>query len=185
MAKTETKKKETKVSKGKGFDPKTILEEIKTPGLIILGMVGGNMAGKLLDKVITVDTTATTFQAKALIKPIVQITAGVGGALLLKDQNLKLIASGVAASGLAGTVKVFLKKDILQGLTNFAGLGDSNDGYKQVFREPMNLQIEAYNPHLPELPERRGEALAELPIETEISGADLGEYTEIKEVQIL
>jgi len=177
MAKKQTSKK------GK-FDAKSIIEEFKTPGLIIIGMVGGNMAGKLLDKVLPVDETATGFQAKALIKPIVQITAGVGGALLLKDQNLKLIASGVAASGLAGTVKVFLKKDILQGLTNFAGLGDSNDGYKQVFREPMNLQIEAYNPHLPELPALTGN-FAELPIETEISGADLGEYTEIKEVQIL
>ena len=161
------------------FDAKSIIEEFKTPGLIIIGMVGGNMAGKLLDKVTKVDEAATGFQAKALIKPLIQITAGVGGALLLKDQNLKLIASGVAASGLAGTVKVFLKKDILQGLTNFAGLGDSNDGYKQVFREPMNLQIEAYNPYLPEL---RG-GLAELPIE--MSGADLGAYTEIKEVQIL
>jgi len=178
MAKKQTSKKAK-------FDAKSIIEEFKTPGLIIIGMVGGNMAGKLLDKVITVDETATGFQAKALIKPLVQITAGVGGALLLKDQNLKLIASGVAASGLAGTVKVFLKKDILQGLTNFAGLGDSNDGYKQVFREPMNLQIEAYNPHLPELPELRGDALAELPIETEMSGTDLGEYTEIKEVQIM
>ena len=177
MAKKQTSKKAK-------FDAKSIIEEFKTPGLIIIGMVGGNMAGKLLDKVIKVDETATGFQAKALIKPLVQITAGVGGALLLKDQNLKLIASGVAASGLAGTVKVFLKKDILQGLTNFAGLGDSNDGYKQVFREPMNLQIEAYNPHLPELPALTGN-LAELPIETEISGADLGEYTEIKEVQIL
>ena len=178
MAKKQTSKKAK-------FDAKSIIEEFKTPGLIIIGMVGGNMAGKLLDKVIKVDETATGFQAKALIKPLVQITAGVGGALLLKDQNMKLIASGVAASGLAGTVKVFLKKDILQGLTNFAGLGDSNDGYKQVFREPMNLQIEAYNPHLPEIPELRGGALAELPIETEISGADLGAYTEIKEVQIL
>jgi len=172
-------KKQT-ISKTK-FDAKSILEEFKTPGLIIIGMVGGNMAGKLLDKVITVDETATGFQAKALIKPLVQITAGVGGALLLKDQNLKLIASGVAASGIAGSVKVFLKKDILQGLTNFAGLGDSNEDYKQVFREPMNLQIEPYIPHLPEL---KG-ALAELPIETEMSGTDLGEYTEIKEVQIL
>jgi len=183
--KTETKKKETKEPKGKGVDLMSILQEVKTPGLIILGMVGGNYAGKLLDKVIKVDETATTFQAKALVKPLVQITAGIGGALFLKDKNLKLIASGVAAGGLAGTVKVFLKKDILNGLASFAGLGDpeptDKPNYNQVFREPINLQIEAYNPHLPELTGN----LAELPIETEISGADLGEYTEIKEVQIL
>ena len=105
------------------LDAKAIIEELKTPGLIILGMVGGNMAGKLIDKAVKVDDTATGFQAKALIKPVIQISAGVGGALFLKDKNLKLICSGVAASGIASTVKVFLKKDILQGLTNFAGLG--------------------------------------------------------------
>ena len=79
------------------MDAKTIMEELKTPGLIIIGMVGGNLAGKMIDKVVKVDSTATGFHAKALVKPVVQITAGVGGALFLKDQNLKLIATGVAA----------------------------------------------------------------------------------------
>jgi hypothetical protein len=162
------------------LDAKAIIEELKTPGLIILGMVGGNMAGKLIDKAVKVDDTATGFQTKALIKPVIQITAGVGGALFLKDKNLKLICSGVAASGIASTVKVFLKKDILQGLTNFAGLGEA---VNQVFREPLNLSIEPYNPDLPQLPPSQ---MAALPVEYEsdISG-DLGEYTEIKSVEIL
>lgn len=175
-----------KVTKQKTkLDAKTILEELKTPGLIILGMVGGNMAGKLIDKVVKVDDSASGFQAKALLKPVVQISAGVGGSLLLKDQNLKLIACGVAASGIASTIKVFLKKDILQGLTNFAGLGDSfSDPVKSVFREPVNLSISPYNPDLPQLPPSQ---MAALPIEqeTDISGADLGDYTEIKSVEIL
>lgn len=165
------------------LDAQSIMEELKTPGLIILGMVGGNMAGKMIDKVMKVDETATGFQVKALVKPVVQITAGVGGALFLKDKNLKLIASGVAASGIASTVKVFLKKDILQGLTEFAGLGDT-DPVKQVFREPVSLSIEPYNPDLPQLPPAQIEAL---PIETEeeMSGSEMGEYQEIKEVEIL
>ena len=169
----------------------SIIEELKTPGLIIVGMIGGNLAGKMLDKALKIDETATGFSAKAMVKPIVQITAGVGGALFLKDKNLKLIASGVAASGIASTVKIFLKKDVLQGLTTFAGLGNSNPDYKQVFREPINLQIEAYNPDLPALQvgaaeENEIDGIATIPIETEeFSGTDLGEYTEIKEVQIL
>lgn len=163
------------------LDTKAIIEELKTPGLIILGMVGGNMAGKLIDKAVKVDDTATGFQVKALIKPVIQISAGVGGALFLKDKNLKLICSGVAASGIASTVKVFLKKDILQGLTNFAGLGEA---VNQVFREPLNLSIEPYNPDLPQLPPSQ---MAALPVEYEsdMSGSDLGEYTEIKSVEIL
>ncbi len=164
------------------LDTKAIFEELKTPGLIILGMVGGNMAGKMIDKAFKVDAEATGFQAKALIKPVVQISAGVGGALFLKDKNLKLIASGVAASGIASTVKVFLKKDILQGLTNFAGLGES-DAVRQIFREPVNLSIEPYNPDLPMLPAVQVEAI---PVESEydMSGA-MGAYQEIKEVEIL
>lgn len=174
---------QTKSSPKPKLDAKAVLEELKTPGLIILGMVGGNMAGKLIDKAVKVDDTATGFQAKALIKPVIQISAGVGGALFLKDKNLKLIATGLAASGIASTVKVFLKKDILQGLTNFAGLGNS-DPVKSVFREPVNLSIEPYNPDLPQLPPAQ---IAALPIESEsdISGADLGGYTEIKSVEIL
>ena len=165
------------------IDAKTILEELKAPGLIILGMVGSTMAGKLIDKVVKVDATATGFQAKALVKPLVQISAGVGGALLLKDKNLKLIASGVAASGIASTVKVFLKKDILQGLVDFSGLGAA-DPVRQVFREPMNLSIEPYNPDLPKLPSPQIEAIP-IESESEISGGDLGEYEEIQEVPIL
>ena len=165
------------------LDAKTVIEELKTPGLIILGMVGGTMAGKLIDKAVKVDDTATGFQAKALVKPVIQISAGMGGALFLKDKNLKLIATGVAASGIAGTVKVFLKKDILQGLTNFAGLGDS-DPVRQVFREPVNLSIEAYNPDLPQLPAAQ---IAAIPIEneSEISGNEMGAYQEVKEVEII
>jgi hypothetical protein len=166
------------------LNAQTILEELKTPGLIILGMIGGNLAGKLIDKAVKVNTAATGFQAKALVKPILQITAGVGGALFLKDKNLKLIASGVAASGIASTIKVFLKKDVLQGLTEFTGLGASSDPVKQVFREPINLSIEPYNPDLPQLPPAQ---VAAIPVEseTEITGSDLGEYEEIKEVSIL
>jgi len=163
----------------------SIIEELKTPGLIIVGMIGGNMAGKMLDKALKVDETQTGFSAIAMVKPLVQITAGVGGALFLKDKNLKLVCSGVAASGIASTVKVFLKKDVLSGFSTFAGLGNANP-VQQVFREPVNLQIEAYTPSLPDLQGRiEAPEIVTLPIETEISGADLGAYTEIQEVEIL
>lgn len=171
------------------LDAKAIIEELKTPGLIILGMVGGNLAGKLIDKAVKVDEEATGFQAKALVKPLIQITAGVGGALFLKDKNLKLIATGVAATGIASTVKVFLKKDILQGLTNFAGLGDSADSnpVNQVFREPISLSIAPYDPDLPQLPPAPNTQIAALPIENEneVSGAEMGEYEEVQAVEIM
>ena len=163
------------------LDVKTVFEELKTPGLIIIGMIGGTLAGKLIDKAIPIDETATGFQAKALVKPILQISAGIGGAIFLKDKNLKLIAGGVAASGIASTVKVFLKKDIL------SGLGDFNiaDPLKRVFRDPINLAIAPYNPELPVLNETNSDLRT---IEIESAPTDMGEladYEEVQEVQIL
>lgn len=163
------------------LDAKTVLEELKTPGLIILGMIGGNLAGKLIDKALPLDETATGFQAKSLVKPIVQITAGVGGAVLLKDKNLKLIAAGVAASGIASTVKVFLKKDILNGLGDF----NIKDPLKRVFRDPVNLAIAPYNPDLPQLPEHRQDVKTINIESAPLSMGELDDYQEVQEVQIL
>ena len=163
------------------IDAKTVLEELKTPGLIILGMVGGNYAGKLIDKVVKIDETATGFQAKSLVKPIVLITAGVGGAILLKDKNMKLVAGGVAASGIASTVKVFLKKDILNGFGDF----NITDPVKNVFREPLNLAIAPYNPELPAL-QGKEENIETIPVESlPLSMGELADYQEVQEVQIL
>ena len=161
------------------LNAKTVLEELKTPGLIILGMIGGTMGGKLIDKVLPVDETATGFQVKSLVKPIVQITAGVAGAVLLKDKNLKLIASGVAASGITSTVKVFLKKDLLSGLGDF----NINDPLKRVFRDPINLAVVPYNPDLPLLPGHQD--IPTIQVENAPSMGELDDYQEIQEVQIL
>ena len=155
---------------------KQILEELKAPALIVVGMVGGNLAGKLIDQALKVDETATEFSAKSLARPLVQLTAGIGGSLLLKDKNMKLVASGVAASGVASTVKLLLKKDLLAG---FKGLGDV--AALKSFRD--NLRIERYNPHLPELaPANR----VEIPVEVDMSGTPAyTDYEEVDAVEIL
>ena len=157
---------------------KTALEDLKGAGLVILGVAGGALAGQVIDKILKVDDTATEFQLKAIAKPIIQIAAGVSGAILLKNKNLKLIASGVAASGVITGVKVFLKKDILN------GLGDFNiaDPIKRVFRDPLNLAIAPYNPDLPILNENREEIQIE---PAPKSVGELDDYEEIQEVQIL
>jgi hypothetical protein len=148
-------------------------------------MVGGNMAGKLIDKVIKPDPNATGLKnAKNLIRPVIQISAGLAGRVLLKDENLKLIATGVAVGGVFSGVKVLLKKDLLAGLTGVSGLGETEDQVQQVFREPLSLAIEPYTPDLPRLPEAQ---MAALPVETEseITGTDLGEYEEVKEISFV
>ncbi len=153
-------------------------EDLKNMGLVILGVAGGALAGQVVDKILKVDDTATEFQVKAITKPIVQIVAGISGVIFLKNKNLKLIASGVAASGAITGVKVFFKKDILNGLSGF----NIADPVKRVFRDPINLAIAPYNPDLPILNERIEEIQIE-PAPTNMG--ELDDYEEIQEVQIL
>ena len=151
-----------------------VLQELKGPALIIVGMIGGNMAGKAIDKVLKVDETQVGFNAKALAKPVVQLSAGVAGAMLLKDDNLKLLATGVATSGVASGVKVLLKKDLLSGLD---GLG--NDALSSA---RGLLKAERYNPDLPELANGNYETY-----QIEYPGSDeaYDDYDEVHEVEIL
>lgn len=151
------------------------LHELKVPGLIILGMVGGNIAGKMIDsvmnKVIKPDAGSGLTLAKNLVRPVVQISAGLAGRVLLKNENLKFIATGVAVSGGFTGVKVLLKKDLLAGLTGVNGLGDTDDPLQRVFREPLNLAIDPYNPDLPALPQQQIAA----PGDIEVNGTDDGQ----------
>ncbi len=157
---------------------KQILDELKTPALIILGMAGGNLAGNIIDKTLKVDNTQEGFNIKKIVKPIVQISAGLSGTLLLKNENLKLISVGVTASGVASTVKVLLKKDLLNG---FKGLGEA-EVLKQ-FRE--NLKLQRYNPNLPELSELSElNNIETIPIEMSNSGR-FEDYQEIDEIEII
>ena len=94
---------------------------------------------------------ASGLKPKALLKPAIQLAAGIGGGIYSKNEYLKLIATGVTVSGVLSTTKIILKKDILQGLSEMAGLG-ATDQVKRVFREPVNITIEPYNPDLPRLP---------------------------------
>jgi len=142
-----------------------VWDEFKAPLLIVAGVAGGALAGKLIDKVVKADPTAPGFQPKAFIKPVVQLAAGIGGHIFSKNEYVKLIATGVTVTGVLSGTKVVLKKDILQGLAEISGLG-APDPVRQVFREPVNLAIEPYNPDLPALPQIAS------PDDTEVTGTD-------------
>jgi len=137
-----TRTKKTKISS------QAVMGEIKTLAMLTGGVVIGAVGGKMIDKVLNVDATATGFNAKALARPIVLLGVGTAGNLMLKDPNMKMLATGVGASGLLSGVKVLMKKDLLAGLSDFSfsGLGEPS-----VYREPLNLSVERYNPDLPAL----------------------------------
>lgn len=158
------------------INAKQVLEELKGPSLIVLGILGGSMAGKLIDKTLKVDPSQKGLNAKALAKPVLQLSAGIGGAIFLKDENLKLIATGLTASGIASTVKVLVKKDILSG---FKGLGENLQAARQL------LKAESYKPNLPELQELQEENYQSVQIEYAKPTDNFEEYEEIQEVDIL
>ena len=140
-----TQTKKTKISS------QAVMGEIKTLAMLTGGVVIGSLGGKMIDKVLKVDASATGFNAKALARPIVLLGVGTAGNLMLKDPNMKMLATGVGASGLLSGVKVFLKKDLLAGLSDFSFNGIDGLGEPTVYREPMNLSVERYNPDLPAL----------------------------------
>ena len=139
------RKKTTKLS------GQAVMGEIKTLAMLTGGVVIVSVGGKMIDKVLNVDATATGFNVKAMARPIVLLGVGAAGNLMLKDPNMKMLATGVGAAGMLSGVKVFLKKDLLAGLSDFNMSGIDGLGEPAVYREPMNLSIERYNPDLPAL----------------------------------
>lgn len=130
-----------------------VMEEVKNLAMLGGGVVLGSVGGRLIDKVLKVDGTATGFNVKAIARPVVLIAAGAAGAVMLKEKNMKLFATGVGAAGVLSGVKVILKKDLLAGLANFDGLGSDEEVAPRVYREsePVQLQVDRYNPDLPAL----------------------------------
>ena len=139
-------KKKQKPSK---ISSQAVMEEVKTLAMLGGGVVLGSVGGRFIDKALKVDPAATGFNAKALARPVLLVAAGTAGAVMLKDKNLKMLATGVGAAGVLSGVKMVLKKDVLAGLDGFTGLG--NEAAPSVYREPVQLQIDRYNPDLPEL----------------------------------
>jgi hypothetical protein len=131
-----------------------VMEEVKNLAMLGGGVVLGSVGGRLIDKILKVDGTETGFNAKAMARPVVLIAAGAAGAVMLKEKNMKLLATGVGAAGVLSGVKVILKKDLLAGLADFSGLGNDDSDMStpvKVFREPVQLAVERYNPDLPAL----------------------------------
>ena len=139
-----------KVKATSKLNSENVLEELKALAMFGGGVVVGALGGKFIDNALKVDTSIPGFNAKALVRPVALLGVGAAGGILLEDKHLKMFATGVGTSGLIAGVKVILKKDLLNGLADFAGLGDT----PSIFREPVNLSIERYNPDLPSLSSR-------------------------------
>lgn len=165
---------------------KAIMGELRSLAMISAGMIAGSLGGKALDKALKVDENLPGFQAKKFVRPVALLGAGVLGTVKLKNQDLKMLSAGVGASGVVSTVKVVLKKDILNGLDGTPQMASPElfmpmTTAQSVFIESeTDNYIESYEPNLPVLAnysEQEEYVTSEAGV---IVTADSAEYEEIE-----
>ena len=83
----------------KATNSKAIMGEVKNLAMVAGGFVIGSMGGSAIDRALKVDSGIPGINAKRFVKPAVQLGAGIFGATKLKNTDMKLLASGVGASG--------------------------------------------------------------------------------------
>jgi hypothetical protein len=145
------------------MNSKAMMGELKSLAMISGGMVLGSMGGQALDKALGVDPTLPGMNAKKYVRPAALLGAGIVGSMKLKNPDMKLVAAGVGASGVVSTVKVLLKKDLLAGLTGTAGVSGLGSSWG-VYRDPVRVAIDRYEPELPELDGMGGGAALSAPV---------------------
>ena len=140
------KSKKTNSKKGSYKKENSIKKTVVETGKKTLLIVGGIVAGKALSSVAKKMLNKTEaaqkidglagFEASGLITPVLLIAGGIAGNHFAKNENLKLISTGVAAAGAIDTVSVLIKKDVL---TAFGGVNETP------------IQIAPYKPDLPKV----------------------------------
>lgn len=99
------------------IDLKGMVDEAKNPLLIVGGIFIGSQIAKVLDRSVTPSVNGllglSAVDGKQLVTPIILGAAGLIGAQLMPNRNLKMISYGVAGSGVAILAKNMLKVDVL------------------------------------------------------------------------
>lgn len=118
-------------TKGK-IDFMKAAKNLKTPILFILGLVGGKQIGMFVDRNKTIKGIAGP-DGKKFITPALQMLIGMTVPQVIKNEDLKIIGYGVAASGLVKAVNEATGKKILDVLS-----GDSDDALPVYLEAPSN-----------------------------------------------
>ena len=100
---------------------KAIMGEVKNLAMVAGGFVLGSMGGSALDRAMKVDPSIPGVNPKRFLKPAVQLGAGILGATKLKNTDMKLLASGVGASGVVSAVAIATRKNLLAGTNALSG----------------------------------------------------------------
>lgn len=132
---------------------KAMMDELRNIALVGAGVVVGSLGGQMIDKMLGVDSSATTMNPKAFVRPALLAGGGAYGTVKSKNKMVKLMSAGVGVAGVLTGAKMLMKKDFLAGLGN-ADMGSPfyiPDGEIGMYQEPLNMSIEKYSPNLPML----------------------------------
>ena len=139
---------ETKVKK-KNND---VLEDLKSIGLVLGGVVVGNLIDVGATKILKLDENVPLSgiaEMKKFISPTVRIVGGGAGAYFVPNKTARLLLGGVAVSGATSMVNYGLNKVLNKSNPNVAGIGEIQAEPIDTYRE--NMVLENYNPDLPDL----------------------------------
>ena len=130
-----------------------VLEDLKSIGLVLGGVVIGNLIDVGAQKVLKLNDNVPLSgiaEMKKFISPAVRIVGGSAGAYLVPNKAARLLLGGVAVSGATSVVNYGLNKVLKKNNPNVAGIGEIQAEPIDVYRE--NMVLENYNPSLPNLP---------------------------------
>ncbi len=131
---------------------KGVIEDLKSIGLVLGGVVIGNLIDVGAQKILKLDSSVSLSgiaEMKKFISPAVKIVGGGAGAYFVPNKTARLLLGGVAVSGAASMVNYGVKKVIDKTGSNMSGIGEVD--YDSIDQYNESMVLENYNPNFPEL----------------------------------
>jgi len=176
---------------------KEVFEDLKNIGLVLGGVVVGNLIDVGTQKILKLDNSiplAGLGEIKKFISPTVRIVGGGAGAYLVPNKYTRLVLGGVAISGASSMVNYGIKKVLnkdVSDVNDMSGFGEieelEDEEAIDIIREENIL--ENYEPNLPELSIdgiRRTDKMEIIePIGTVLNTKDFEDEDEFDEAEII
>jgi len=129
-----------------------VMEDLKSIGLVLGGVLIGNLVDVGAQKILKLDKNASLSgiaEMKKFISPAVKIVGGGAGAYFVPNKTARLLLGGVAVSGASSMVNYGMKKMLNKNGSNVSGFGEID--YQSIDNQRENMVLENYNPEFPEL----------------------------------
>ncbi len=131
---------------------KGVIEDLKSIGLILGGVVIGRLVDVGAQKILKLDEGVSLSgieEMKKFISPAVKIVGGGAGAYFVPNKTARLLLGGVAVSGAASIANYGITKVLNKTGTEISGMGEID--YGSIDRHNESLVLDNMNPNFPEL----------------------------------